>query len=45
MHLDRFPLRPVTAHPANPLAPGQWPGTLPPVAQLLGDGLGLGAAT
>ncbi|GAA1115080.1 AAA family ATPase [Arthrobacter flavus] len=45
MHLDRFPLRRVTAHPTSELAQGTWPANLPPVAQLLEDGMELGSAT
>lgn len=45
MHLDRFPIRRVISRPEYQLGPGQWPGTLPPVAQVLEDGLDLGAAT
>ncbi|WP_026551554.1 AAA family ATPase [Arthrobacter sp. H20] len=45
MQLNRFPIKRVTAHPAYPLEPGRWPGTLAPVAQLLDDGLDLGVAT
>jgi predicted ATPase len=45
MEFSRLPLRSVTEHPRNPLPRARWPATLPPVAQLLDDGLELGAIT
>ena len=45
MDFSRLPVRSIGEHPLNPLDRAVWPATLPPVAQLLDRGLGLGAAT
>jgi predicted ATPase len=42
---ERYPLAEVVEDPAFPLPRGSWPATLAPVAQVLADGLPLGAAT
>jgi predicted ATPase len=42
---ERYPLAEVVEDPAYPIARDTWPATLAPVAQLLTDGLPLGAAT
>ena len=39
--LDQRPVRHIAASPSAPSGPGQWPGTVPAVAQLLRDGLEL----
>ena len=45
MAFESTPLRRIEEDPEHPLERGAWPGTLPPVAQLLADGLDLGPAT
>jgi predicted ATPase len=45
MEFSRMPVRRVEEHPLEPLDRSRWPATLPPVAQLLDEGLTLGAAT
>lgn len=45
MAFDSYPLRQVAEHPLNPMSRKDWPATLPPVGQLLGQGLDLGPAT
>jgi predicted ATPase len=42
---ERYPLAEVIEDPAHPIARDAWPATLAPVAQVLADGLLLGAAT
>ncbi|MFJ6271859.1 ATP-binding cassette domain-containing protein [Pseudarthrobacter oxydans] len=45
MPLDRFPIRRLEEDPSNVLDRRQWPAVLPPVAQVLDDGLELTSAT
>ncbi|HEX3678934.1 MAG TPA: AAA family ATPase [Galbitalea sp.] len=45
MSFESYPLAEVIEDPGDPLPRGVWPATLAPVAQLLDDGLPLGAAT
>ncbi|WGW13553.1 AAA family ATPase [Saxibacter everestensis] len=45
MNLSRHPIRELVEDQLNPQDRAQWPATLPPVAQLLDDGLTLGPAT
>ena len=45
MAFERYPLRRVEEDPDHGMDRGSWPATLPPVAQLLADGLDLGLAT
>lgn len=45
MAFDRYPLRRLEESRENPLSRKIWPATLPPVHQLLQDGLDLGPAT
>src|SRR3978361_2152777 len=45
MEFLRYPIRRVEQHALNPMATDAWPATLPPVRQLLQDGLDLGPAT
>ena len=45
MPLDRYPIRRLEEDPSNVLDRRQWPAVLPPVAQVLDDGLDLTPAT
>lgn len=45
MPLHEYPIRRLTEHPANVLDRSCWPAVLPPVAQILDQGLDLTAAT
>lgn len=45
MPLDRFPIRRLEEDPSNVLDRRRWPAVLPPVAQVLDDGLELTSAT
>ncbi|WP_104164531.1 AAA family ATPase [Cryobacterium sp. N22] len=45
MVFESTPLRRIEEDPQHPCARNTWPATLPPVAQLLDDGLDLGPAT
>ncbi|MET4780613.1 AAA family ATPase [Glaciihabitans sp. UYNi722] len=45
MQLDRYPIRRLDEHPLNLMDRDVWPATLPPVRQVLDNGLVLGAAT
>ncbi|HEY5981469.1 MAG TPA: AAA family ATPase [Microlunatus sp.] len=43
--LNQHPVRRIAEHPSHPLRRDRWPATLPPVRQLLDDGLDLGGLT
>jgi predicted ATPase len=43
--LDQHPVRRIAEHPSHPLRRDRWPATLPPVRQLLDDGLDLSGLT
>lgn len=43
--LDQHPVRRIAEHPSHPLVRDSWPATLPPVRQLLDDGLDLSGLT
>ncbi|MFJ3958247.1 AAA family ATPase [Arthrobacter sp. NPDC090010] len=45
MHWAEYPIRRVEQEPDHPAPRGEWPATLPAVAQLLNSGLDLGPAT
>ena len=45
MRLSNLPIRRITEHPLTPAPSDQWPHTLPPVRQLLNEGLDFGPAT
>jgi hypothetical protein len=45
MPLDRYPVRRLEEDPSNVLDRRKWPAVLPPVAQVLEDGLDLSPAT